>query len=132
MQKRFRPHQQSPIARQHHNAVRQSGPPFRRNPSRKRRALQRRKPERAPGAIVLQDELHGAMAQPAMSIVKEIFRARRVWHRRQRIARARSTGVPHGGAVAFEAIRGVFGPRQPNREYRNAARFALATLSETL
>jgi hypothetical protein len=56
------------------------------------------------------------MAQPTMSIIKNIFRALRFLPHQKSIARARRNTVS----------------RAANRNYGNVSPFALATLSETL
>jgi hypothetical protein len=122
MQERRGPHQHCPIAHQHHHAIGQPNPPLRRHLREKRRALQRRKPKRPPARIMLQNKLHRVMTQPAMSIVKKIFRSRRASLHRKSIARA-----AHTPALAAAATS----PRV-NRNYGNAAPFPLATVSENL
>src|SRR5271156_5346287 len=100
MQKRRRPHQQFPITRQNHHAIRQSRPSIRRNPRNKRRALQGRKPKRPPFTIVPQNKLHRPMTQPAMSIAKKIFRRRRASRHQKSIARAPHTPAPAAAHAA--------------------------------
>jgi hypothetical protein len=116
MQKSVRPHQECAIAGQHHNAIRQPHAPPRRNPHRESLSLQRRKPKRSPAAIMPQHELHRAMAQPATSIVKEIFRALRF--------------LPQEKSIARTSRKAVL--RAANRDYGNVSPFPLATVSETL
>jgi hypothetical protein len=100
MQKSVRPNQQRPLARQHHNAIGQSRSPLDRNSRLKRLTLQRRKPKRATPTIVLQHELHGPMAQPAMSIVKNILRGRHFWYHQKSIARAKQRPVVPRAAIS--------------------------------
>jgi hypothetical protein len=49
---------------------------------------------------VLQHELHGPMAQPAMSIVKNILRGRHFWYHPKSIARAKQRPVVPRAAIS--------------------------------
>jgi hypothetical protein len=119
MQERCRPHQQLPVPRQHHHAIRQSRPPLRPHPRQKRLTLQRRKPKHMPATIVPQDELHRAMAKSAMSIVKKIFRGRRVRLHQKSIARAPGTLTP--ASCARHST-----PRRAQHKFLRAPRIAVA------
>jgi hypothetical protein len=100
MQKSVRPNQQRPVVRQHHNAIWQSRPLLCRNSRFERRSLQGREPKRLAIAIVLQHELHGPMTQPAMSIIKNIFRGQRFSHHQKSIARAKQRPVVPRAAIS--------------------------------
>jgi hypothetical protein len=130
MQERFGTHQQFTAARQYHHAIRQSRATLRRHSRLKRLALQRRKSKRLPVAVLPQNKLHRAMAQPAMPIIKKVFRSRRFRSHQKSIARA--PGAPASGSRDASPRASRIFTCHANRDCGNASAFLLASVSENL
>ena len=78
-----RAYQEIAAVSEYHERVWQSEPSLRRHAQLERLALQRSEPESISCAVVLQDKLHGAVAQTAVAIVEDVFGILRDWQHRK-------------------------------------------------